>query len=99
MKNVKSFKRSYEMEKLVNDYMKEKFEIAKLLDKCRWNESNEQLDINWHEDINKTDDLVLLTHIICYVSDRQMIFEKVWNIRGYVYSSIIDKYLNRNQNT
>lgn len=73
--------------------MYDKFEIANFLDNCRWEEtvkSNYGL-INYSRN-NLSNDLKLLTHWISYITDRQMKFEIIWDVGGFVFSDILYNY-------
>jgi len=59
-------------------------------------------DIRWSEEANYNlinyccDDLIasekLLTHWLCYITDRQMPFERIWDVGGYVISHLVRSY-------
>lgn len=73
--------------------MKKKFEIINFIDSCRWDAecANNIGLINYaHEEMS--DDLRLLTHWICYITDRQMPFEQIWEIAGFVFSDMLKYY-------
>ena len=73
--------------------MKKKFEIINFIDSCRWDAecANNIGLINYaHEEMS--DDLRLITHWICYITDRQMPFEQIWEIAGFVFSDMLKYY-------
>jgi len=73
--------------------MKKKFEVINFIDQCRWDAScaNNYGLINYaHNDIS--DDLKLLTHWISYITDRQMPFEQIWEVGGFVFSDMLKHY-------
>jgi hypothetical protein len=66
-------------------------EVFSLLDDIRWNEVSNYNLINYCRD-DLTDDEKLLTHWLCYITDRQMPFERIWDIGGYVISHLVRTY-------
>ncbi|MDP3058625.1 MAG: hypothetical protein Q8N36_04135 [bacterium] len=73
--------------------MKKKFEIMSLIDNWRWDAecANNLGTINYaHEDMS--DDLLLLSQWICYTTDRQMPFEQISALGGFVFSDMIKNY-------
>jgi hypothetical protein len=61
------------------------------LDHIRWNEASNYNLINYcGKDL--TADEKLLTHWLCYITDRQMPFERIWAIGGYVISHLVRCY-------
>lgn len=73
--------------------MKEKFEVIDFIDSCRWDAecANNYGLINYSH-VEMSDDLRLLTHWICYITDRQMPFEQIWDIGGFVFSDMLKYY-------
>lgn len=65
------------------------FKAISWLDSKRWD--NEENCINFSKE-NLTNCEKILTHWICYVTDRQMPFEIVWDKGGYVFSEVIYEY-------
>lgn len=74
--------------------MKDKFQIIDFLDNCRWNKKDNYSLINYFTP-KISNDLKLLTHWICYITDRQMKFEQIWDVGGYVFSEMLYEYGNR----
>jgi len=66
-------------------------EVFSLLDDIRWNGASNYNLINYCRD-DLTDDEKLLTHWLCYITDRQMQFERIWDIGGYVISHLVRTY-------
>ena len=62
-----------------------------ILDDIRWNESSNYNLINDCRD-DLTADEKLLTHYLCYITDRRMPFQRIWDIGGYVISHIVRRY-------
>lgn len=64
------------------------------LDKNRWKQHNGKTDyglINFsHNDLSNADKILI--HWLCYISDRQMGFQQIWDKGGYVYSDIVYEY-------
>ena len=72
--------------------MQEKFEIVNFLDNCRWSKSENNYGLINYSRKNMTNDLKLLTHWISYITDRQMKFEIIWDVGGFVFSDMLYKY-------
>ena len=73
--------------------MRKKFEVINFIDQCRWDAScaNNYGLINYaHSEMS--DDLKLLTHWISYITDRQMPFEQIWEVGGFVFSDMLKHY-------
>ncbi|MBR3672772.1 MAG: hypothetical protein IKN65_00550 [Clostridia bacterium] len=73
--------------------MQDKFEIINFIDNCRWDKSvksNYGL-INYSRS-DLPNDLKLLTHWISYITDRQMKFEIIWDVGGFVFSDMLYNY-------
>lgn len=78
--------------------MQKQFDIVNFLDKCRWStsvNSNYGLINYFRNDL--TNDLKLLTHWISYITDRQMAFEQIWDIGGFVFSDMLYSYKNQDK--
>jgi len=58
------------------------------LDDIRWSSPTNYNLINYCSD-DLTADEKLLTHWLCYITDRQMPFVRVWEIGGYVLSHLV----------
>lgn len=67
------------------------FKTISWLDYRRWNVEDNYNYINFFKS-NLTDCEKILTHWICYITDRQMPFEIVWDKGGYVFSELIHEY-------
>jgi len=61
------------------------------LDSRRWKIEENYNFINFFRD-DLTDCEKILTHWICYITDRQMPFEIVWEKGGYVFSELVYEY-------
>lgn len=65
--------------------------VISWLDDRRWNTEDNYNFINFfREDLSSSEKI--LTHWICYITDRQMRFEAVWDKGGYVFSELVYKY-------
>lgn len=73
--------------------MRKKFEVINFIDQCRWDASclNNYGLINYAH-VDMSDDLKLLTHWISYITDRQMQFEQIWEVGGFVFSDMLKHY-------
>ena len=58
------------------------------LDEIRWNASTNYNLINYCRNDLSADEK-LLTHYLSYIMDRQMPFQRIWNIGGYVISHLV----------
>ena len=73
----------------------EKFQLFDFIDNARWNsdsaKSGRKSLINYYRD-DLTDDEKLLTHWICYITERQIGFEIVWDKGGAVFSEAVREF-------
>lgn len=67
------------------------FKAISWLDYQRWHTDDNYNFINFFRG-DLTNCEKILTHWICYIADRQMPFEKVWEDGGYVFSALVYKY-------
>ncbi len=67
------------------------FKIISFYDESRWSTISNYNGINFYKE-NLENDTKLLTHWICYITDRQMSFERIWDIGGFVFSELVDNY-------
>ncbi len=71
--------------------LKEIFRIISFYDEIRWNSISNYNLINFFKtDLN--DDTKLLTHWLCYISDRQMATERIWEVGGFVFSELTNNF-------
>ncbi len=61
------------------------------LDDIRWSQSGNYNLINYYKR-GLTADEKLLTHWLCYIVDRQMPFMRIWDLGGYVLSSLVHDF-------
>jgi len=67
------------------------FKTISWLDSKRWGEEKNYNFINFaYNDLTNSEKI--LTHWICYITDRQMPFEIVWDRGGYVFSELVHEY-------
>ncbi len=72
----------------MNNKLTEIFKIISFYDDFRWEYSHNYNLINFfREDLE--DDIKILTHWLCYITDRQMPFQRIWDIGGFVFSELI----------
>jgi len=64
------------------------FKLTSFLDKARWYSVDNYNLINFFSERLSVDDK-LLTHWICYITDRQMGFERIWDVAGFIFSEIV----------
>lgn len=67
------------------------FKTISWLDYRRWNVGDNYNFVNFFKG-DLTNCEKILTHWICYITDRQMPFEIVWDKGGYVFSELIYEY-------
>jgi hypothetical protein len=67
------------------------FKTISWLDKCRWKNKNNYNFINFSEE-DLTNCEKIFTHWICYIMNRQMPFEIIWDKGGYVFSELVREY-------
>ncbi len=77
------------------------FKIISWLDSNRWKSITNSNFINFCEEVDQNIDfdVMLLTHWLCYIVDRQMKFEKIWKEGGYVYSKIAKEFIKKKRKT
>jgi hypothetical protein len=71
--------------------LKEIFKIISFYDEVRWNSISNYNLINFYK-IDLDDDTKLLTHWLCYIADRQMAFERIWEVGGFVFSELTSNF-------
>lgn len=67
------------------------FKTISWLDDKRWNVGDNYNFVNFFRD-DLTNCERILTHWVCYITDRRMPFEIVWDKGGYVFSELIYEY-------
>lgn len=66
------------------------FTVASFLDAARWEDQRNYNLINFHS--NKiSDDAKILTHWLCYITDRQTEFARIWDVAGFIFSELVDE--------
>ena len=71
--------------------MKDIFAITNFIDTARWSNSANYSIINYANpnlELSKK----ILTHYITYITDRQMPFQRIWDIGGFVFSRLVEEY-------
>ena len=64
------------------------FKIISFYDKARWSSISNYNLINFYKK-DLDNDTKLLTHWLCYISDRQMAFGRIWEVGGFVFSELV----------
>ncbi len=67
------------------------FKVISWLDNQRWKEIQNYNLLNYYKD-DLTNSEKILTHWICYITDRQMSFKKVWEDGGLVFSELVHNF-------
>src|SRR3989337_1568724 len=75
---------------LLNPMIEDLFAITDFIDESRWISKDNYGLINFYKD-DLSSDAQLLTHWICYITDRQIGFRRVWDVGGYIFSEIVDQ--------
>lgn len=70
--------------------MEEIFDITNFFDDARWKNKDNYNLINFFRD-GLSNDSKILTHWICYITDRQMNFRRIWDVGGFVFSELVAK--------
>lgn len=65
------------------------FRITAFLDEARWSRKSYYGQINFYKK-DLSNDTKLLTHWLCYITDRQTAFERVWDVGGFIFSELVD---------
>ncbi|MGA3143278.1 MAG: hypothetical protein ABSF10_09590 [Verrucomicrobiota bacterium] len=68
--------------------------IFSALDDARWSDTGNYNLINYCEE-DFTPDEKLLTHWLCYITDRGTAFQRVWDVGGYVLSHLVRDFTKR----
>jgi len=71
---------------------KTKAEFFAFLDKVRWIHPNNYDEINYSHKGDLSPDEKLLTHWLCYISDKAMGYKRIWDVGGFVYSDLVHHF-------
>ncbi len=71
--------------------LKKIFKIISFYDEVRWASISNYNLINFYKN-TLDDDERLLTHWLCYIADRQMAFERIWEVGGFVFSELTNQF-------
>lgn len=75
----------------MNNKLDKIFEIVSFYDNARWSRKENYNLINFYKE-GLNDDTKLLTHWLCYITNRQMGFERIFDIGGFVFSELVDRF-------
>jgi len=64
------------------------FALTDFIDKARWQETATKSLINYAV-IELSDDDKILVHWLCYITDRQTAWERIWDVGGFIFSQIV----------
>ncbi|MFC1895276.1 hypothetical protein ACFL0Q_01230 [Thermodesulfobacteriota bacterium] len=73
---------------MMNTKLTNIFRIMSFFDDYRWEFSDNYNLINFFKKDLEAD-IKILTHWLCYITDRQMPFKRIWDIGGFVFSELI----------
>lgn len=76
-------------------YVNKLFKITNFIDNARWDKEDNHILINFSHN-NLDPDEKLLTHWLLYITTRQMDFNIVQDIGGFVISDLVHAYKNKN---
>lgn len=65
--------------------------ITGFIDNARWKDKRNYFELNYANPIASTNELIL-SHYITYITDRQMPFKRIWDVGGFVFSSLVNAY-------
>ena len=73
------------------------FSITDFLDKARWEDAEKRSPVSL---VNYADpsfyclpnENSILVHYLCYITDRQMPYQRIWNVGGFIFSDLIKHY-------
>lgn len=69
------------------------FKKISWLDKNRWESKSDYTNCSINLSSNNlTNSNKILTHFLCYISDRGMTYQQIWDKGGFVYSNIVSAY-------
>lgn len=76
--------------------MRDIFAITHFIDSARWSNIENYSIINYaNPDLSFPEKI--LTHYLTYVADRQMPFQRIWNVGGFVFSRLVEEYSTSSQ--
>jgi len=64
------------------------FKIMSFYDRARWNSPTNYNLLNVFNE-NISNDSKLLTHWLCYITDRQMDYKRIWDIGSFIFSELV----------
>jgi len=64
------------------------FGITDFIDKARWEGTDTESLINYAP-VNLSDDDKMLVHWLCYITDRQTAYERIWDVGGFIFSQVV----------
>lgn len=67
------------------------FKIISFYDEVRWSSTSNYNLINFYRN-NLDNDTKLLTHWLCYITDRQMSFGRIWDVGGFIFSELSNNF-------
>lgn len=71
----------------MSNKLTEVFKIISFYDDYRWESQSYNLINFFRTDLEA--DIKILTHWLCFITDRQMPFQRIWDIGGFVFSELI----------
>lgn len=70
------------------------FGITDFIDKARWEGTDSESLINYAP-VNLSDDDKILVHWLCYITDRQTAYERIWDVGGFIFSQLVQDVVER----
>jgi hypothetical protein len=64
------------------------FALTDFIDKARWQKTATESLINYAP-VELSDDEKILVHWLCYITDRQTAWERIWDVGGFILSQLV----------
>jgi hypothetical protein len=64
------------------------FALTDFIDKARWQKTATESLINYAL-VELSDDEKILVHWLCYITDRQTAWERIWDVGGFIFSQVV----------
>ncbi len=95
-KNTKKY--DYKVKIKDKEKLKTILKIISWLDNIRWKNSENYNFINFFDEDSMSNSEKILTHWFCYITERQMKFEIIWDKGGCIFSELVHDYCHSKEN-
>lgn len=94
-------KEIYKLNEQSSIMMKDLFEIVSEFDRARFSQKITETLVNYPDEIKDimTEDEKLLTHYLCYITDRGAKYQRIWDVGGYIFSQIAHEFCSKKTNS